>query len=132
MKQPRDLAQRYLAMADRDINTMRLLAPITESDDEAIGFHAQQAVEKCLKAILALHQISFRKTHDLGELIDLLGDSGKSVPPNADELDFLNPFAVTFRYDLMDLEAFDRHSAQTLIEHVRSWDREQISSEKRD
>lgn len=44
MKQPRDLAQRYLAMADRDINTMRLLAPITESDDEAIGFHAQQAV----------------------------------------------------------------------------------------
>jgi len=96
MKQPLDLAQHYLLMADRDINTIRLLVPISESDDEAIGFHAQQAVEKCLKAVLSLHQISFRKTHDLGELIDLLADSGQSVPPNADELDFLNPFAVTF------------------------------------
>lgn len=104
---------------------------ITESEDEAIGFHAQQAVEKCLKAILSLHRISFRKTHDLGELLDLLGDSGKPVPPHAEELDFLNPFAVTFRYDLIDLESFDRHSAQTLVEHVRSWAGEQISSEKR-
>ncbi len=130
MKQPLDLAQRYLVIADRDIHTMRLLVPIAESEDEAIGFHAQQAVEKCLKSILALHQISFRKTHDLGELIDLLGDSGKPVPSNAEELDFLNPFAVTFRYDLLDLETFDRHYAQTLVEHVRSWAGEQISSEK--
>ncbi len=131
MKRPHDLAQRYLAIADRDINTMRLLIPITESDDEAIGFHAQQAVEKSLKAVLSLYQIHFRKTHDLGELIDLLADSGKSVPPNAEELDFLNPFAVTFRYDLIDLERFDRRSAQTLVEHVRGWANEQISSEER-
>ncbi|GJL54452.1 MAG: hypothetical protein NPIRA02_15840 [Nitrospirales bacterium] len=85
MKQPLDLAQRYLLIADRDINTMRILVPITESDDEAIGFHAQQAVEKCLKALLSLHQIPFRKTHDIGELVDLLADFGKSVPPHAEE-----------------------------------------------
>jgi hypothetical protein len=40
MKQPHDLAQRYLLMADRDIKTMTLLAKIAESDDEAVGFHA--------------------------------------------------------------------------------------------
>ena len=126
MKQPHDLAQRYLLMADRDIKTMILLANITDSDDEAIGFHAQQAVEKCLKAVLSLHQIPFRKTHDLGELIDLMSDAGKPIPPEASELDFLNPFAVTFRYDLIDLETFDRNQAKALIEKVRNWAATQI------
>jgi HEPN domain-containing protein len=113
-------------MADRDIKTMILLANITESDDEAIGFHAQQAVEKCLKAVLSLHQIPFRKTHDLGELIDLMSDAGKPIPPEASELDFLNPFAVTFRYDLIDLETFDRNQAKALIKKVRNWAATQI------
>ena len=126
MKQPHDLAQRYLLMADRDIKTMILLANITESDDEAIGFHAQQAVEKCLKAVLSLHQIPFRKTHDLGELIDLLSDAGKPTPPEANEIDFLNPFAVSFRYDLIDLETFDRNQAKALVEKVRNWATTQI------
>ena len=121
MKQPHDLAKRYLFMADRDIKTMTLLAQILESDDEAVGFHAQQAVEKCLKAVLSLHQIPFRKTHDLGELIDLLSDAGKPTPPEATELEFLNPFAVTFRYDVIDLETFDRNQAKDLIEKVRIW-----------
>jgi HEPN domain-containing protein len=31
-------------------------------------FHAQQAVEKCLKAFLTHHDHRFRKTHDLVEL----------------------------------------------------------------
>jgi HEPN domain-containing protein len=53
MKQPRDLALLYLALADRDLKTCRQLSEIADSDDEAIGFHAQQAIEKCLKAVLA-------------------------------------------------------------------------------
>lgn len=127
MKQPRDLAQRFLMLADRDAHTMLLLVDIEESEDEAIGFHAQQAVEKCLKAVLSFHQIPFRKTHDLGELIDLLGDAGKPVPPDADELDFLNPFAVTFRYDLLDIEAFDRKYAKKIVESIRRWAEHQIA-----
>ncbi|MDH5428718.1 MAG: HEPN domain-containing protein [Nitrospirota bacterium] len=126
MKQPHDLAQRYLLIADRDINTMTLLAKIAESDDEAIGFHAQQAVEKCLKAVLSLHQIPFRKTHDLGELMDLLSDAGKPTPPETNEIEFLNPFAVTFRYDLIDLETFDRNHATALVVKVRHWVATQI------
>ena len=126
MKQPHDLANRYLVLADRDIKTMILLANVAESDDEAVGFHAQQAVEKCLKAVLSLHQIPFRKTHDLGELIDLLSDAGKPTPPEANEIDFLNPFAVTFRYDLIDLETFDRNQAKFLVENVRNWAATQI------
>ena len=72
MKQPRDLARRYLALAQRDARTLAVLVDSPGVDDEPIGFHAQQAVEKCLKAILALHGVAFRKTHDLDELLGLL------------------------------------------------------------
>lgn len=33
-----------------------------------VVFHAQQATEKALKALLALHDVPFRKTHNLEEL----------------------------------------------------------------
>ena len=79
-----------------------------------------------LKAVLSLHQILFRKTHDLGELFDLMSDAGKPTPPEANEIDFLNPFAVSFRYDLIDLETFDRNQAKALVEKVRNWATTQI------
>jgi len=36
------------------------------------AFHAQQAVEKFIKAYLVKNQIEFRKTHDIGKLINLI------------------------------------------------------------
>ena len=38
--------------AKDDAKAMQLLAPNPEISDEIIGFHAQQAVEKWLKAVL--------------------------------------------------------------------------------
>lgn len=126
MKRPLDLARRFLVLADRDIQAFRLLAGDSHIHDEAVGFHAQQAVEKCLKAVLAVHTIPFRKTHDLDELIDLLHDHHKAVPPNADGLDVLNPFAVILRYDLIELPSFDRDEARAIVESVRRWAEEQV------
>ena len=51
MKQPRDLALRFLRLADRDIRALNVLARSCEVDDESIGFHAQQAVEQCLGSV---------------------------------------------------------------------------------
>lgn len=65
MKQAADLARRFLALADRDLRAFEKLVSDPEIDDEVIGFHAQQAVEKCLKAVLVRHSIEFRKVHDL-------------------------------------------------------------------
>ena len=121
MKHPIDLARRFLAVADRDIKTLHLLIAASESDDQAIGFHAQQAIEKCLKAVLSAYQIPFRKTHDLVELLDLLRDKGRTLPPNADSLDTLNPFAVTLRYDLFETEAVDRDWISKAVTDVRAW-----------
>jgi len=126
MKQPVDLARAYLKLADRDIKALDLLIRSEEIDDETVGFHAQQAVEKSLKAVLALHAIPFRKTHDLQELMDLMIDNGKSLPPNADKLEVLNPYAVLLRYDFVELKGFDRGSAYDLVVSVRGWAAKQI------
>ena len=121
MKHPVDLARRFLTLADRDIRTLNLLADTPESDDQAIGFHAQQAIEKCLKAVLSANQLAFRKTHDLVELLDLLHDKGCTPPPNAESLDALNPFAVTLRYDLFEVESVDRDWIARTVATVRTW-----------
>ena len=121
MKLPIDLAKRFISLADRDIRTFQLLVSAPDSDDQAIGFHAQQSIEKCLKAVLSAHQITFRKTHDLVELLDLLRDGGRALPPGADSLDTLNPFAVTLRYDLFEAEAVDRNWIAKTVAVVRIW-----------
>jgi HEPN domain-containing protein len=38
---------------------------------DTVAFHCQQAVEKYVKAILVRHRVEFRKTHDIGQLLDL-------------------------------------------------------------
>jgi len=126
MKQPVDLARAYLKLADRDIKALDLLIGSQEIDDETVGFHAQQAVEKCLKAVLALSAIPFRKTHDLQELMDLLIDNQKALPPNAEKLEILNPYAVLLRYDFIELKGFDRKAANELVAAVRVWTEKQI------
>ena len=50
MKHPVDLARRFLAVADRDIKTLHLLIAASESDDQAIGFHSQPAIERLKSA----------------------------------------------------------------------------------
>ena len=43
-------------------------------------FHAQQAVEKSIKAVLVHHGIDFPKTHNLQVLIDLLVSNMPGIP----------------------------------------------------
>ncbi|MDY7011771.1 MAG: HEPN domain-containing protein [Planctomycetota bacterium] len=64
--------------------------------DDMIGFHCQQALDKILKALLSLHGIRFRKTHDLREIVDLLSDAGHPVPNDLQDIDILNPYAHLF------------------------------------
>ncbi len=89
MKRPEELARRFLALADRDIRAFRKLSDDSEIDDEIVGFHAQQAVEKCLKAILAKHRVEVRKTHDLQVLIELLLQHHVPSPPLREGIDAL-------------------------------------------
>jgi hypothetical protein len=58
-RDPRAEAEVLVRKARDDANAVRLLAADTEISDEIVGFHAQQAVEKWLKAVLGSRGIEF-------------------------------------------------------------------------
>lgn len=110
-----------LASAEQDLAACRLLAASVGIGDAMVGFHAQQAIEKSLKAVLSANLIEFRRTHDLVSLLDLLQDHKLPAPPEADWLDELNPYAVEARYGTIEPDGLDRTRALQAAEQVFAW-----------
>jgi HEPN domain-containing protein len=120
----REHAALLLRKAKQDQFTIEKLLPDPASPDDVIGFHAQQAVEKMLKAVLASAAVRYRRTHDLLELFDTLRENNISYPPELEEVRRLTPFAAAFRYD--DLpddqeQPFERRWAMDCVRRVRAW-----------
>lgn len=61
-------------------------------------FHAQQAAEKSIKALLAWHDTPSPKTHDLAELGGLLVDRDPSLEPLLRRAAVLTEYAWRYRY----------------------------------
>src|ERR1700761_6298179 len=68
--------------------------------DAVFEFHAQQAIEKLLKALIAAHGELFPFTHDLQLLIDQLEKLGEILPTFAAPLAGFTKFGVIVRYDV--------------------------------
>jgi HEPN domain-containing protein len=66
---------------------------------EDLCFHAQQAVEKGLKALLAMKDVEYPWLHDLGELVGLVRAHWPNLLSPNEELVELSPYAVEARYD---------------------------------
>jgi HEPN domain-containing protein len=64
--------EQWLAFAKADLRAARLLLSDAEVPARIACFHAQQAAEKAIKAVLISEQTSFRKTHDVLVLVGLL------------------------------------------------------------
>jgi len=92
-------ARRLLAKAREDEYVLARLADDSSAPDWPLGFHAQQAVEKALKAVLAAHGVEYPLTHNLAMLVAKLDQHGLGAPPGAEELSRLTPFGVALRYD---------------------------------
>lgn len=118
-------ARMMLSMAAKDIKAMRALADPDLVDDEVFGFHAQQAVEKSLKAWIDLAGGSYGFTHDLERLLYELGQLNCDTA-KFEELADLSAFAVQFRYCMMGMEdvPLDRedllYKTVNLYEHVQA------------
>ncbi len=124
MNRSHEHAERLLRKAGQDEFAMAELLPNPRCADEIIGFHAQQAVEKLLKAVLTGRGIGYPYTHDLVALIDLLRDHGLDVPEDVENARRLAPFAVELRYDDIseeEEEAFDRSWAADCVKKTREW-----------
>ena len=91
----RDEAARWLVQARKDLNAVRLLA---SPEPSRSVFHSQQAAEKAAKAFLTLHDVPFRKTHDLIELGVQCAALDPSLTPLFQVASDLTDYAVVFRY----------------------------------
>jgi len=119
----RKFAQRLLFKAEQDLMVLKKLQADPDIAAEVLGFHAQQSAEKMLKAVLAVRQIKFPFTHRLTELMDAIKAGGIPFPEEFEELRYLTPFAVEFRYDFLgdDDDTFDIPATVALLEAVHRW-----------
>ncbi|MGH8523004.1 MAG: HEPN domain-containing protein [Gammaproteobacteria bacterium] len=122
-----DEAKRLLRIAGRDYQTFAILRKHPEAELAPTCFHAQQVVEKALKAVLTIKRIDFRRTHDLEELANLLADIGIALPFAPREFRRLNPFAVEFRYDDESIALITRDEADQLTQQTLAWATELVS-----
>jgi HEPN domain-containing protein len=96
---PPDRHDVLLRKARQDELVLERLLGDRDVDDDTLGFHAQQAAEKLLKAALAARALDYPRTHNLGVLIELLSKAGVVLPEELADIDRLTPFGTVFRYD---------------------------------
>lgn len=94
-------ARGMLHMAEKDLNAIKAMKNPQTFATEIFGFHAQQAIEKALKAWLAFLHCEFPLTHNIVGLLAELEGQGADVGAFWDLVKF-NTFAVQFRYEPYD------------------------------
>lgn len=77
---PLDLAKAFLEKGRDDENLLEVILEDVRIPDWLFGFHAQQAAEKYLKALLAVAQEKPARTHDLDFLIAQCRRAAFEVP----------------------------------------------------
>ena len=93
-----EYADLLLSKAAGDLAAARALADAHNVGDDIVGFHAQQATEKALKAALAIVGVEIPLTHDVDHLVELAEGAGCDPPEAVREAGWLSPWAVQFRY----------------------------------
>ena len=120
-----DWVKLWLAKAEQDLLAGDLILKGAMPSYEAVGFHAQQAAEKALKALLIRHQVEFGKTHNLGELLRLAEPVAPGITGKLAGAESLTPYVVDARYPTeeppvgRDQAARDLAVARRVLETVR-------------
>lgn len=115
----REYAELLLQKARGDLTVVRTLSG-TASIDDAIGFHAQQAVEKAVKAVLVIAGVEIPHTHDLERLLGLCRAANWDPPKSVSDSIWLTPWAVDFRYD-EPAEPLDATAALAVADATVAW-----------
>lgn len=127
--EPRDPTdpREWLRRARSNLARARAGPPAPEVLYEDLAFDAQQAAEKAIKAVLVAKGVEFPKIHDLVRLLDLLEESGLTVPPEVREAGRLTVYAVQTRYPgVEDVTKEEYLEALDLAERVERWAKKTI------
>jgi HEPN domain-containing protein len=111
----------WVAKAENDLKTAAHTLKLgAEGPTDTVCFHAQQAVEKYLKALLVLKGIDFPRTHDVEELTALVPAADR---PNIseDEQGRLTDYATVMRYpgDYEPVSLTEARAAVSVARRVR-------------
>jgi HEPN domain-containing protein len=89
---------------------------------EDLCFHAQQATEKALKAVLIFRSMPFLRTHNIRALMDLLPED-LNLPEEAKKAPILTDYAVLTCYpgDLEPVTEEEYKEAVRIAEMVVQW-----------
>ena len=111
----------WLRYARSDLELARVTRP-EEVLFEGLCFHAQQAVEKALKAILIAKDVPPPKTHNIRTLLDLLPQE-VIAPQEIEDAASLTDYAVTSRYpgDFESVDEEEYKETVRLAETVVLW-----------
>lgn len=112
------LVRQWMERAEDDLRNAE--HTLTLGEDCPVGtvcFHAQQCVEKYLKALMVLHGVDFPKIHSIPELLALVP---AAVRPDlsAEEQERLTDYATICRYP-GDLEPLTRDEAESAVKVAR-------------
>ena len=92
------VASEWVAKAENDLTSAAHLVKLgRQCPTDSVCFHAQQVVEKYIKALLTVFAIPFPKTHDIRRLIELLPPTIASQV-SASDPDELTNYATGARY----------------------------------
>lgn len=92
------VVREWITKAENDLkNAAHTLKLGKDCPTDTVCFHAQQCVEKHLKALLVLREVEFPKTHDIQTLIALLPRPVKISLPLTNQRK-LTVYATALRY----------------------------------
>lgn len=93
-----EFAQHWLEKARNDLFTARHVLDAQDGPTDTPCFHAQQAVEKVLKAILTASGVRFQPVHDLMPLLEQAASRVPELERFREMCAQLSDYAVAVRY----------------------------------
>lgn len=114
------IVKEWVEKAEGDYRVALLAFRAKRSAYDAVCFHAQQCIEKYLKAALQAHGLRFSRTHDLGQLYQLGRSLFSELSIDIESLSELTSYAVEYRYPGYRAGKQDARDSVAHMKHIRS------------
>lgn len=113
------ITSEWVARAEEDYRVARRERSSDPPAYNAACFHAQQCVEKYLKALLQEQETAFQKVHDLETLMKLCLHVMPELEKHRELLQWLTAFAVEVRYPGTSAGEDDAERSVQIAESLR-------------
>jgi len=111
-------AKQWIKFAQKDLlSAQKLLLP-PDTQLEACVYHCQQAAEKAVKALLALHGRDIPMKHDIGLLISAARGIDVDLQRFLADASTITEYAVDYRYPMFDVEALKLQEVEYAMKYA--------------